>query len=444
MSKDNDKEDNDFEFIQEQIIEKKRKKIGKYLPPMLFTVFMAILFGIIAAFTFVIAEPKIYDFMHHKKVPNTPIKIPSAYPEETEDHQEDDSEIIASEDDNENSADLPTKPPVILETIAADIEDFSKMYTEIKKVANQVNKSIVSVCSNISGTDMFGEPVEKKVLTNGILIAKDNTQLYILLSFDRVEDASNITVEFANMIRANAVIHDYERELNLAIISVKLEDIPFSYVNSISMATLGESFTLSVGNPIIALGCPNGHPNSMQVGIVTSKGSFVYITDNRLDLFNTDIGDNKSSDGFIMNLKGELIGVITRTLKQGVNEELSTVIGISKLTGIIEKMVNKEPRTYFGVKTEDMTGEAKAYYEILNGIYVNEVKANSPALKAGIKNGDIILEVNNQIVINSNNFYNLISKYKPQDEVKVKIKRTSASTEKELEVMVTLGATEEE
>ena len=66
---------------------------------------------------------------------------------------------------------------------------------------------------------------------------KKYTIIY-LISFDRVEDANNITVEFANMIRANAVIHDYERELNLAIISVKLEDIPFSYVNSIGMATL--------------------------------------------------------------------------------------------------------------------------------------------------------------------------------------------------------------
>jgi S1-C subfamily serine protease len=234
--------------------------------------------------------------------------------------------------------------------------------------------------------------------------------------------------------------YDYETDLNLAIISVPLADIPEAYRNDIKAATMGESYGLSIGSPIIALGSPNGHTNSMEIGVITSKGSTVGITDNRLELFNTDINDYDSSDGIIVNLKGDVIGVITRTLKEGVNEQLNTVIGISRVKSIIEKMANKEPRIYFGVKTEDLTDTAKQEHHVENGIYVDEVLANSPAFEAGIKNGDIILQIDDENVINSYDFYNNISTNKPDDTIKVKVKRTTSSSEKDMDLEITLEA----
>ncbi|HBY71112.1 MAG TPA: hypothetical protein DEG06_02620, partial [Lachnospiraceae bacterium] len=150
----------------------------------------------------------------------------------------------------------------------------------------------------------------------------------------------------------------------------------------------------------------------MEVGMITSRGSSVSITDNRLDLFNTDIINNENSDGVIVNLKGEVIGIMTRTLKEDMNEELSAAIGISKIKSVIQRMANKDPKIYFGIKTEDMTDTAKRKHEVENGIYVEAVKANSPAFAAGIKNGDIILEVDSQTVVSTNRFYDIISECK--------------------------------
>jgi len=452
MSEHN-KDNHNFEFIKEQVIVKKHKKIKKWLLPFLMTIIMAILFGIIAAVTFCIAEPKLYRFLHKDQKEKTPITFPTTYPDETEEE----TKVEAKEESSDNTQDdldpgngqveegMQEPEQVIVEqSIDADIEDYKSMYDDIKSIAYNSGKSIVKLCSIINEKDWFGNPVEREIKTTGLVIGNNSRELLILVSFDRVEDASSIKILFSETITASALLQDYERELNLAIIAVSLEDIPEIYLNSIKNATLGESYSITIGSPVIALGSPNGHPGSIDVGIVTSRGSSISITDNRLDLFNTDITDNAKSDGVIINLNGEVIGIITRTLKDDLNKELSTAIGISKVKAIIQRMANQEPRVYFGVISNDMTEVAKLEHKVENGIYVDVVKANSPAFKSGIKNGDIIIEVNGQPVVSTNRFYNIISEYQPGQLIDVKIKRTSSSTEKELNLSVTLEAKVEE
>jgi S1-C subfamily serine protease len=258
------------------------------------------------------------------------------------------------------------------------------------------------------------------------------------VSLDRVATASSIKVAFADNVVADAKIQDYESEINLAVLAVNLADIPKTCLDTIAIAQLGENYSIAVGDPIIALGNPNGYTHSMELGMITSKGSTIQLTDNQLELFNTDIEDNVNSDGVIVDLDGHIIGLITRTLKQDLNEQISTVVGITRIKKIIERMANTQPRIYFGIKAEDMTEEAKKAYDIKNGIYVTEVQANSPAFKAGVKNGDIILQVNDQVVPTTSSFYTSISFYKPGEKVNLKIIRTSSSTNKEIELKAEL------
>lgn len=448
---ENKQDNHDFEFIKEQVIVRKHKKIKKWLYPFLMTVLMAIVFGLIAAITFCIAEPKFYKYLHKEDKKKTPITFPTNYPEEDTDHSETDKDDPITEDNDQASKGqaegVEQEPePVILEkSIDADAEDFIKMYNDIKTIAYNSGKSIVKISSIINEDDWFGNPVEKEVKTTGLIIANHDGKLLVLVSLDRVKDASSIDIEFTDNVKVKATLHDFERELNLAIIAVEEREIPDVFMNNIKVATLGESYSVNNGSPVIALGSPNGHPGSMEVGMITSRGSAISITDNRFDLFNTDIIDNKNSDGVIVNLKGEVIGIITRTLKEDLNKELNTVIGISKLKSIIQTLANQDPKIYFGIISEDMTDFAKQEHGVENGIYVETVQANSPAFEAGIKNGDIILEVESQTVVSTNRFYNIISEYKPEQTVSVKIKRTTlTSADKEMTIDVTLGEKSDE
>jgi S1-C subfamily serine protease len=442
---ENEKDNKDFEFIKEQVIEKKRRKVKRWLLPLMMTVFMAVLFGMIAAVTFVITEPRLYKLLHKEEEIKTPVSFPTEYPLDTSIGNQVDTDT-EKEDDVDTSVDTedvdePAEPETVImeQSIDADIEDFVNMYDEIRTVAYQSNKSLLKVSTTTSVEDWFGDMVERTVSTTGLVISDINDDLLVLVSLDRVKDASSIKIELSDTIAVDAVLQDYDTETNLAIIAVALKDIPPNFMKNIDVATLGESYTLTVGSPILALGSPNGHPGSMELGIITSRGSWASITDNRIDLFNTSVENNDNSDGVIVNMKGEVIGLITRTLKDGVNEELSTVIGISKLKPIIKLIANQTPRIYFGVEAEDMTEAAKLEHIITNGIYINEVRAKSPAFEAGMKNGDIILQVDDHLIMNTNNFNTTISEYLPEDEVLVKIKRTSGTTEKELELKVVLA-----
>jgi S1-C subfamily serine protease len=441
----------DFEFIKEQVIEKKRKKFKKRVMPLLMTICLAIIFGIVAAVTFVLAEPKLYELLHNDKETKVPTAFPTEYPEETvvdvEVDKNDDKQTEDPKDDEviESSNENQEPDTVIIERppIDADIDDYRSIYEELRKLSLEVEKSLVTVVSINDETDVwFGTNVELVHETSGLIFYNDSINLLILVSYDRIKDADAIKIQLSDNFTVDAVIQDYDKELNLAMLSVPLESIPVTYMGSLQVAKLGESYTLAVGSPILALGSPNGHTGSMEAGMISGRNSYAYITDNKLDLFNTDITDNPNSDGIIVNMKGEVIGLITRTLKGEQNEGLSTAVGISKIRLILGNMVNKIARNYVGVKTLDMPEAAKKEYKVENGIYVNEVIEDSPAFDAGIQNGDIILQIDDNTVINTNSFFNFISAYVQEDEILIKILRTTGSTQREMDIKLTIGVKE--
>lgn len=456
-----DKDNRNFEFIKEQVIEKKRRKIKRWLFPFMMTVVMAILFGIIAAVTFVIAEPRLYDFLRKDKDTRTPVSFPTQYPEEqepgttdnttgtkdpsnndqtTKDPEADPANANGGSVTNPEDEDIQQKPDTVYMSIDADIEDYLGIYEDIRAIAYNVSKSIVNIVSTSTVTDpWFGKAVEESITTTGVIIHNNEEELLILVSYDRIEATSSIRIKFSDTVYVNTTLLDYDREVNLAIISAAIKDIPEIYLNGLQEAVLGESYTISVGSPILAMGNPNGYPGSTELGMITTKGIGASITDNRLELFLTDIGDNANSDGIIVNFKGEVIGLITRTLKDEKNVNLNTAIGISKIKPIITRMGNQEPTVYFGIKADDLTEAVRREYLVTNGIFVNEVQANSPAFTGGLKNGDIILQVNDQTILNTYNFNNAISIYQPGDEIKVKVKRLTGAVAKEMILTVKLA-----
>lgn len=463
MSEENNNKDNKFSFIQEQITSKKKSRWKRMLISLGWTIVLACVFGTIASVAFCISLPKISKFLNVNQDKKT-VEFPTIAPDDEnknnvnpnsdglEGNKDNTVDNSGQNSDNSNSSgghdtkdkganeeEVHTPETVVIEnSIDADIEDFSNMYTEIRAVANNVNKSMVTVTTFSKGVDWFNNDYEAIKVTSGLIVADNGAELIILVSLDKIQEANSIKVTFFNSIEAEGVLQCYDTDLNIAAIAVKLKDIPEQNRKDIKPAILGESFALVVGTPIIALGNPNGYVGSMELGIITSKGNSAYITDNKVDLFNTDINDNKNADGVIINFKGEVIGIITKVLKDEVNENVNTVIGISKIKKIIESLVNKQDRVYFGIKGMDMTAEALEKAGITGGVSVTEVEPESPALKAGLKSGDIILTVNETPISSMNSFYNIISLYEPKTPISITVKRGTKNAEKDLSLEVIL------
>ena len=441
MSEDKyNKESSEYLFIQEQISSKRRSRKVRMLLSLLWTIILACVFALVAAVVFYLANPFFVKLLGDGTDKKT-VEFPTLTPD-------DEGKATASGTPTPSVTPTPTpsdkeddkKETVYVTThVAADIKDLASIYGEIRGIASGVNKSIVNIINVSSKVDELNENENYDVsrATTGLIIANNEVDILILATYDKLQD--KLRLQLNNDLSVKARLQDYDEDLNLAVIAVSLEDIPDTMKENLEVAKLGESYSLTVGTPVIALGSPNGYVGSMELGIISSKDSSIYITDNKIDLFNTDINYNEKSDGVIVNMSGEVIGIITSKLKDEQNQNVNTVIGISKIKKSIQSMVNQTERSYFGIKCGDMSEKELKKENLEYGICVTEVEGNSPALEGGLQSGDMIIAINDVAISSVAVFNNTITSLKPKDTVEVTIQRKIKDEPKEMKLSVVLG-----
>lgn len=439
--------ESEFSFIQEKVVPRRKNKVKKAVLCVVSTLALAIVFGFVARIVFIKSEGLVNFLLGIDTTERSEILFPSQGPED--DNQvagpvitPEITETVTPEATPEVTAE-PTKEPeeettVVEQKIDASIADYEKILLEIRKVANAANNSLVAVMATESKEDRFNQTYESSNSLTGIVIGENNAELLILTTYDKVQNATNLKVGFAQGTEFEAKLWDYDVDCNLAVLAVELKDIPKTQMSAITFAELGESYSVTLGSAVVALGHPNGNSGSMMLGIVSGKGDMYYITDNRLDIFTTDITNTESTDGVIINLQGEIIGIITQKFKDDYNDCVNTVVGISRLRSVIKSLVNREDRIYFGITAEDIPPAVLTEYGIANGVYITKVVQDSPSFAAGIKQGDIITGINEYTVSSVTNYVSILTNYKVGDTVNVIVQRKTKGEFKEIVIPVTL------
>ncbi|NMB43495.1 MAG: serine protease, partial [Clostridiales bacterium] len=348
------------------------------------------------------------------------------------------SETEATEETEiESETEKYVQPTIINNTIAADLDDLSNIYYEVKRLADDASKAMVLVTSIKSNKDWFENEIEVPDNTNGLIVANNGVDLLVLVNYDQIQGANTIQVTFTNDIKAEATLQAFDSELNLAIIAIALDDLS-EEIREISVADLGESTYLPVGTPIIAIGSPNGYMNSMEIGMINTRGSNINLTDYQIDLFHSDITHVEDGEGYIINLKGKIVGIITNHLSDDRSENINTFIGISNIKPIIEALVNNDRRAYLGITAIDITDEALEELGLENGIAVTGVIANSPAYHSGIQIGDILTSVNGEDIISVLNFQSRLLQSKPEDMFDITIHREYQNSDDTIKLEIML------
>lgn len=426
--KQQDQGEQEFAFIKEKIKDKPINK-RRLLLRTVYNLLCAVLFGVTACFVFVFLKPYIEDWLYPEK--EATITIPKdIVPQEL---------APAPKEEKEEEEPEKSEGQTVVVREQLEPEDYQELQNKLYAIGQRANKSMVTVTGVTSGMDWFNTPYESENSSAGVIIANNGQELLILTEKKIIVNAEEIHITFIDEAEASAHLKKYDGNTGIAIIAVPLNEISEGTMNEIDVATLGNSYAIVQGTSVIALGSPLGANFSILCGIITSSQNTVSTIDTNYTIFTTDIIGSENGSGVLINLDGEVVGLVLQDYSNQNNRNTITALSISELKQVIEDLSNNRDIPYVGLRISTVTNEIAQEYGIPQGVYIKSVELDSPAMAAGLQEADVITAVNGEEVINAVQYYQSIYEKQPEDVVTISIKRQNGEGYTDLECDVTVG-----
>lgn len=303
---------------------------------------------------------------------------------------------------------------------------YARMISEMKSVAAEVGHSLARVHAINGGVNWLDENVETKSTHTGTILGDNGVELLVLTCFTDVAAADRIEVEFEGGTAARGSLYGIYADMDIAIVAVSLGDLSEETLGMIKYISTGDEGSIASGEPVIAIGSTNGYSGSMNFGFITSSGMKAYVYDGVADLYTLDIDYHKGADGVVVNLEGELIGLISEKLGDS-ESEVCTAVSLESILTVLNKLANRLKIPYTGIRAENIPAKILEGMGIENGIYVNEVAAGSPAAVAGIRKGDVVTTVNKLVIGSVEEYSELLAGMQMNEKMTVEVFRSSAA-----------------
>lgn len=338
----------------------------------------------------------------------------------------------------------------------------SVITSDVSNVVESVMPSIVSI-TNMSVQQVqsfFGGTSQQEVTSagTGIIIEQTDSELLIVTNNHVVADSNQLTVTFDDQSSVEADIKGTDSAHDLAVIAVQLDKISDDTLDKISVATLGDSTKLKVGEPAIAIGNALGYGQSVTTGVISATDRESQTTDSEtgettgssdVKLIQTDAAINPgNSGGALVNANGEVIGINSAKLIGEDVEGIGYAIPISDVTDIITNLMNQETKTkvseaergYLGITGLDVEDSDSQRYGMPTGVYISEVSRGGGAADAGITKGSIIVGFNGITIDSMESLQEQLQYYKKGEKVTLTLQVPGEGGEyQEQTVEVTLG-----
>lgn len=328
----------------------------------------------------------------------------------------------------------------------------------VAQIAEQCKSSVVAI-TNQSVQEvqtMFGTMQQQSTGSgSGVIIGKNDTELLIATNNHVVSGAESLTVCFNDDKDAvfDAKIKGTDADNDLAVIAIKLSDISEDVLNSISVATLGDSTQMEVGDQVVAIGNALGFGQSVTSGVISALDREVTIDGTTATLMQTDAAINPgNSGGALFNMKGEVIGINSAKYASDQVEGMGFAIPMAKAQGIIENLMNQETRDkltsdygFLNITGQDVSSDVAEMYGIPEGVYVSGTTDGGAAANAGIQKGDIITKLGNTTITSISQLKEELQYYKAGETVEITLQRnTDNKGYQEQTVKVTLDNASEQ
>lgn len=419
-----DKKNDNYDLYTEHIVKEPWKNSKRILKKGALLVAMAVFFGLVAGLVMIIVYKTGKNYLDDNKAAMNETTS-STDGSESKETDPEDTTVPPIE---EITTEIPSTVPIDNEKL----NDYMGYYKALKSVADKAGLSVVTVTAAKQGVDFFNSTYQNIADEYGIVISSDSTGYYILTEYSLVKNSENIQVTYYDKTVDTAEFVAGDTTTDMAVIKTG------SLNTAVVPVQFGNSDAVLKGDLLVATGKLYGFNGTIGYGIATGVNNSVNDTDSIYRLINTDISGTATSNGVILNLHGEVVGIITMAYNSD-NTNFITAYAINDVRNLMQNLVNKKGMPYLGIKGQTVTDEIAATNKIPKGIYISAVETNSPAYKSGIQSGDVITQINGTEINNMESFMMQLEKNNPGDNVNVTIKRRGREDYKEIEFNLVLG-----
>ena len=366
--------------------------------------------------------------------------------------------------ENADDSDSKTDDSKDIASTAKGSLDVSEITSEaLPSIVSITTKSVQEVQNYFGMYGMYGyapqqQEQEVEGSGSGIIVGKNDDELLIATNYHVVEGADTLSVAFTDGNAVEASVKGFDEERDLAVVSVSLDDVEDDTMDAISIAKIGSSDDLKVGEQVVAIGNALGYGQSVTTGIVSAKNRRMDSDNNTVTDGSDDSGDGVNliqtdaainpgnSGGALLNMEGEVVGINSAKLASTEVEGMGYAIAISDVTDILQNLMNETSRDklddsehgVLGIKGSSVSSEAVQMYGIPAGVFVKEVTEGGAADKAGLKANSVITEFNGKTVSSIDQLIEYLSYYEPDEEVELTVQVPHGTSYKEETVKVTL------
>ena len=327
---------------------------------------------------------------------------------------------------------------------------------DISAIASQAMPSVVSITNkSVQEMRLFGQSqaFESESRGTGIIIGQTDTELLLVTNHHVVNGADEISVGFVDGEIAEAKRKGSDTGRDLAVLSVKMEELSDKTKGAIRVIELGKSSELQVGEQVVAIGNALGYGQSVTTGIVSALNREVIIENNTNTLIQTDAAINPgNSGGALLNMDGQLVGINSAKYSDTNVEGMGYAIPVDDVVDIIEGLMNRTIREekapegeqgFLGITGQDVTSDVSDAYDMPKGVYITSVEEGSGAAAAGLKKGDIITRFDGSSVGTLAELKEQLSYYKTGEQVKLTVSMAAEGEYREQVVSVLIGKNQE-
>ena len=340
--------------------------------------------------------------------------------------------------DEGDSKDKKDDAPETVTPTPISVEQYLKLQDAMLETAAEANRCVVTVTAISSQMDYFNQSVENRQQISGVIIAGTDEAYYILTESRIFNNIERIQVTFNDGYIADGIFQKGDPDTGLAVVKVNSEGLPEEIIQSVTTASLGNSYFVRTGDPVVALGSPNGYSNSISFGKITSTDSVISAFDCEYNLLVTDISGTKDGSGILIDFNGNVVGIIDQSFNNS-ESMIVTGISISQLKNLIEQLSNGETRSYIGIKGSEVTGSVSEITGIPRGIIITDVADESPAFFAGLSEFDVVTQIGEEKISNMSQYKNALAKTEPGEKVTLLVLRKGAEGYTEIEFEIETG-----